>query len=92
MAGSFPGNVGEADVPPGREKKLVIDLTTSKVVPEAAFGRQSDTAPARALPAARRLAVNDFETTADTLGPLADCYFCRSVHNGARPQQPIEHR
>jgi hypothetical protein len=33
---------GEAYVPPGREKKarFVIDLTTSKVVPEAAFGRQ----------------------------------------------------
>jgi hypothetical protein len=33
---------GEAYVPPGQEKKarFVIDLTTSKVVPEAAFGRQ----------------------------------------------------
>jgi hypothetical protein len=42
MAGSFPGEVGEAHVPPSREKKarFVIDLTTSKAVPEAAFGRQ----------------------------------------------------
>jgi hypothetical protein len=32
----------KAYVPPGREKKarFVIDLTTSKVVPEAAFGKQ----------------------------------------------------
>jgi hypothetical protein len=47
MAGSFPGEVGEAHVPPSREKKarFVIDLTTSKAVPEAAFGRQYDTAP-----------------------------------------------
>jgi hypothetical protein len=41
---------------------------------------------------ARRLAVNHFETTAsDTLGP-SDCYFCRSVHNGAGRKRGVEHR
>jgi hypothetical protein len=32
----------KAYIPPGHEKKarFVIDLTTSKVVPEAAFGKQ----------------------------------------------------
>jgi hypothetical protein len=39
--GIVPGNVGETNVPPGHEKaRFVIDLTTSKVAPEAAFGRQ----------------------------------------------------
>jgi hypothetical protein len=37
-----PGAVGEACVLPSREKKarFVIDLTTGKAVPEAAFGRR----------------------------------------------------
>jgi len=32
--------VGEINVPPGHKARFVIDLTTSKVAPEAAFGRQ----------------------------------------------------
>jgi len=54
-------------VPAGHEKKVrfVTDLTTSRAVPEAEFGKEWDTTPRRPpCPAARLAAVNHFETNA----------------------------
>jgi hypothetical protein len=93
MAGSFPGGRWRSLCPAQPVRSRPHDQQG-----RAGSGGRKTIGHRPAPPLARRLAVNDFETTAtDTLYPLAHCYFChcyfcRSVHNGAGPQEPIEHR
>jgi hypothetical protein len=79
-----------------RRKAYATDFARSAIFeqkdgPRKRRSESNKIPPRAAFPPARLVAVNHFETTSsDTLIPYY-CYFCRSLHNGTGPQEPIEH-